>query len=467
MDNLVAAHPSLARVSTLGTSYEGRPIKVLKISDNLSVNEPDEGEVLIVALHHAREWISVETSLFIAEQILTQYAVNPRLEADVNKLQIWIVPVVNPDGFAYAWSSPANRYWRKNRRNNSDGTFGVDLNRNWGHNWGLASGSSPDTGSDIYRGTAPFSEPETKVIRDFANSLHNLKTMVTYHSFSELFLRPWSYTTAAPPGEETLHQLVLRSVNGISSIHSHTYAEDIWYTSSGEATDWFWGEHRISGFTPELRPASASLGGFSPPPSEIIPTAEENLPAAVGLLHDAGARELWIKDHPDDTGAEPSAVWTGTNWSRPFWVSPDISTVPAELAEGATVDLKVFARNATGVAQTNARVDFYYTDPRISLEFPNPSATLIKSVSGLTIPAAGATVTVKWTVPIGANSWGEYHWCVGAIVMHANDLPLTTEAQRSSNVAIRNFSTTSTDRNESHRSSNELFRCRRRTEGLR
>ena len=67
------------------------------------------------------------------------------------------------------------------------------------------------------------------VIRDFANSLHNLKTMLTYHSFSELYLRPWSYTTAPPQGEETLHQLVLRSVNAISAIHGHTYAEDIWY----------------------------------------------------------------------------------------------------------------------------------------------------------------------------------------------------------------------------------------------
>lgn len=76
------------------------------------------------------------------------------------------------------------------------------------------------------------------VIRDFANSLHNLKIMLTYHSFSELFLRPWSYT-APPRGEETLHQLVLRSINAISAIHGHTSSEDIWYTSSGEATDWF------------------------------------------------------------------------------------------------------------------------------------------------------------------------------------------------------------------------------------
>ena len=454
LNDLVAAHPGLARLSTIGTSYEGRPIKVLKISDNVAVNEPAEGDVLFVALHHAREWISVEMALYLAEQILTKYATNPRLQADVNNLQIWIVPVVNPDGFAYTQlpcvspcipgTSADPRFWRKNRRINGDGTFGVDLNRNWGHGWGLASGSSGMTSNDTYRGIAPFSEPETAALRTFASGLNNLKTMVTYHSYSELFLRPWGYTTADAPGEETLRQLALRSINVIQGIHGHTYSENIWYTASGETTDWFWGEHRISAFTPELRPASGPLGGFDPPVGEIVPSNEENLPAALSLLHDAGARELWIKDYAADTGAEPSAVWTGTNWSQAFWVSPDISTIPASLVEGTTVNLNVFVRNNTGASQTNVRLDIYYTDPRISLEFPNPDATLIASRTALTIPAAGATVTVPWTVPIGTNSWGERHWCVGAIVMHATDLPLTTEAQRSSNVAIRNFNTTET-----------------------
>ncbi len=452
LNDFVTAHPSLARVSTIGTSYEGRPIKVLKISDNVAANEPAEGDVLFVALHHAREWISVEMTLYLAEQILTQYATNSRLQEDVNNLQVWIVPVVNPDGFAYTQlpclspcipgTSADPRYWRKNRRNNGDGTFGVDLNRNWGHSWGLSSGSSGMTSLDTYRGTAPFSETETAALRIFANGLNNLKTMVTYHSFGELFLRPWGYTTADAPGEETLRQLALRSINVIQAIHGHTYSEDISYTASGETTDWFWGEHRISAFTPELRPASGLLDGFAPPPGEIVPSNEENLPGALSLLHDAGARELWIKDYVADTGAEPSAVWTGTNWSQAFWVSPDISTVPVALVEGTTVDLKVLVRNNTGASQSNVRLDIYYTDPRISLEFPNPNATLIASRTLLTIPAAGATVTVPWTVPIGANSWGERHWCVGAIVMQANDLPLTTEAQRSSNIAIRNFNTT-------------------------
>ncbi|MDL2121719.1 MAG: M14 family metallopeptidase [Deltaproteobacteria bacterium] len=444
LNELVAAYPGLAQLSTIGTSHGGMPIKALKISDNVATDESDEGDVLFVAMHHAREWISVEMALYLAEQILSQYSTNPQLQADVNNLEIWIVPVVNPDGFAYTWSPSGYRFWRKNRRNNGDGTFGVDLNRNWGYEWGLSSGSSGSTSSDMYRGPAAFSEPEISALRTFVNGLDNLKTMLTYHSFSELFLRPWGYTTMDASGEETLRQLALRSINVIQAVHGHTYSETIGYTASGETTDWFWGEHRVSAFTPELRPASGGLGGFDPPPAEIVPSNQENLPAALALIHDAGARELWMKDYAADTGVEPSAVWTGTNWSHAFWVSPDIWTVPATLDQGATVDLNIRIRNNIGTTQTNVRLDIYYTDPRISLEFPNPDATLIASRTSLTVPSGGTTVTVPWTVPVGTNSWGERHWCVGAIVMHDSDLPLTTEARRSSNVAIRNFNTTET-----------------------
>lgn len=444
LDDLATAHPGLAQVVTIGTSHDGNAINALKISDNVATDESDEGDVLFVALHHAREWISVEMALYLAEQILTQYSTDPQLQADVNNLEIWIIPVVNPDGFDYTSSPSGDRYWRKNRRNNGDGTFGVDLNRNWGYQWGLSSGSSGTTSDDTYRGPYAFSEPEISALRTFVEGLDNLKTMLSYHSFGELFLRPWAYTTADAPGEETLRQIVLRSISLIQAVHEHTYSETIWYTASGDAMDWFWGEHRVSAFTPELRPASGGLSAFDPPPTEILPSNEENLPAALALIHDAGARELWMKDYAADTGDEPSAVWTGTNWSHAFWVSPDIWTVPATLDQGATVDLNVHIRNNTGTTKNDVRLDVYFTDPRISLEFPNPDATLIASRTSLTVPAAGTTVTVPWTVPVGTNSWGERHWCVGAIVMHPDDLPLTTKAQRSSNVAIRNFNTTET-----------------------
>jgi murein tripeptide amidase MpaA len=442
LTDFVTTYPSLCALSSIGTSVEGRQIKALKISNNPAVNDPSKGDVVIMATHHAREWLSTETALYIAEQLLTRYTTDAQIQADVNQLQIWIIPVVNPDGFAH--TQTADRYWRKNRRDNGDGTFGVDLNRNYGYQWGLASGSSPFTSDDTYRGTGPFSEPEVAAIRDFLQTRTNLKTILTYHSYSELFLRPWAYTTDDPPGEPTLAALAQRSIAVIQAVHGHTYTENIWYTSSGETTDFTWGTMRVSGFTPEVRPSPTGPGGFNPPTTEIIPNIEENFAAARALIHDAGARELWIRDYVGDTGAEPSAIWTSAGWSHPFWTSPDIWTVPATLDQGATVTLNIRITNNTGTYRTGVRVDAYWTDPRISLEFPNPDAHLIASQTGLTVPPFGLTVSMPWTVPIGTNSWGERHWCVGAIVMHVTDLPLTTQAERSSNVAIHNFVTTET-----------------------
>jgi hypothetical protein len=435
--------PSLAAVETIGHSVEGRPIRAIRISNHPTVDDPNKGEVLFVALHHAREWLSAEFALYLAERILTLYSTDAQLQADVDNLQVWIVPVLNPDGFVHSASSPARRYWRKNRRDNGDGTYGVDLNRNWGYQWGLDSGSSGDTWTDIYRGTAPFSEPETQALRAFIDARPNLKAFVTYHTFGQLYLRPWSYTTASAPGEPTLLSLYERTRDAIAAVHGRTYGPSIFYTSSGEATDYLWGERRIAAFTPELRPSFAeemSLAGFSPSPSVILPTLEENLPAALALMHDAAARRVWIRDHPADIGAEPSAVWTGSGWSHAFWISPDIWTDPAEPVEGITVTLHVRVHNNTGSAITGVRVEAYWTDPRISLEFPGTATHLIGAQT-VTVPPAGLVVTLPWTVPAGANSWGERHWCVGAVLKHARDMPLTTQAQRSSNIGIRNFNT--------------------------
>lgn len=442
LNNLVAAHPAIAKLVTIGTSVEGRPIRALKISDNVNTDETAEGDVVFVALHHAREWIATETALYLAEYLLTHYNTDASLHACMGNLEIWVIPVVNPDGYAYTASPSGYRYWRKNRRNNGDGTFGVDLNRNYSYQWGLGSGAegSNFTNEDTYRGPSPFSEPEITAFRNFVEGLDNPKALVTYHSFSELFLRPWSYTTADPPGEPSLAFIAQDSIARIAAVHGHTYGENIWYVAYGETTDYFWNGMRLAGFTPELRPASGGITGFSPPPSEIIPTSEENLAAALALIRDAGCRKLWIKDHNTDSGAEPSAVWLGDHWSNPFWVSPDIWTTPEELAEGSTVTLHVRVHNDNTTAMNGSTVRAYYTDPRVALEFPNPAAVLIGEQTSNLAPG-DTTVTFPWVVPTGTNIWGERHWCVGAVVSHPDDRPLTTQIQRTSNIGARNFQT--------------------------
>ncbi|HMH25799.1 MAG TPA: M14 family zinc carboxypeptidase, partial [Gemmatimonadaceae bacterium] len=272
LTNMQTRFPALAQVITIGTSVEGRPIQALKISDNVATSEPSEGAIILIATQHAREWLAGETALFVAEKILERYATDAVVHADVDRLEIFIVPVVNVDGFAYTWSAPANRYWRKNRRVNPGGTFGVDLNRNWGFQWaaipapgdaGGSYGTATET-SDVYYGTGPFSEPEIQAVRDLANSLPNLKAFEDIHTYSELYLAPWRYTSAVPNGGPSLEALANRQVTVTSAVHGHTYTRNL-YRSSGGAIDFIWNGRRAGAISPELRPSAAAPdGGFAP-----------------------------------------------------------------------------------------------------------------------------------------------------------------------------------------------------------
>lgn len=273
---------SIAKVFDLGESHEKRKIWAIKISDNVA-QEEEEPEILFMGCHHAREWISIDVPFLLAKYLLENYSISSSFRDYVDNGEIWIIPMVNPDGHQYSVTN--NRLWRKNRRDNGDGTFGVDLNRNYSYQWG-GPGSSGDTFSEIYRGPEPFSEPETQVIRDFVNQ-HNFVAMISYHNFSQLVLYPWGHTNAPAPDEVLLSMLAKTMADSILNVHGKTYvpqqSSDL-YLASGDATDWLYGESRVPSYTIELRPQS-SIPGFQLPESEIQPTFEENLPAALFIIH--------------------------------------------------------------------------------------------------------------------------------------------------------------------------------------
>ncbi|NIV92319.1 hypothetical protein GWN42_05825 [candidate division KSB1 bacterium] len=278
---LQAAHPGIAKVMDLGQSVQNRSIWALKISDNVA-QEENEPEILFIGGHHAREWIAVDVPFLLAKHLLEQYDSDAKIRTYVDNGQIWVIPLLNPDG--HQFSVTTNRLWRKNRRDNGDGSFGVDLNRNYAFQWG-GPGSSGDTFSEIYRGPQPFSEPETQVVRDFA-SQHDFRAMISYHNYSQLILYPWGYTSTPAQDETLLHDLAQTMSDSILDVHGETYiaqqSSDL-YLASGDATDWLYGETRVPSYTIELRPISA-FPGFQLPESEIQPTFEENLPAALFLI---------------------------------------------------------------------------------------------------------------------------------------------------------------------------------------
>lgn len=191
---LAEQYPQIVQLISLGQSHEGREIWAIKLSDDVSVEDPTEPETLFIGGQHAREWIGVEVSFLIAQYLAEHYATDERVKKLIDNLEIWIVPMVNPDGHEYTRSDPCPtapqfpcRLWRKNRRDLGNGVFGVDLNRNWSYQWDSRAGGSRNPQSITYRGPEPFSEPEIRAIRDLVLSPNRrFKAFIDYHSYSQI-----------------------------------------------------------------------------------------------------------------------------------------------------------------------------------------------------------------------------------------------------------------------------------------
>jgi carboxypeptidase T len=164
----------------------------------------------------------------------------------------------------------------------------VDLNRNYGYNWGYDDrGSSPEPASEVYRGTEPFSEPETRAVRDFFIQ-RDFQALISYHSFSQVILYPWGFT-AAPTDKDGLFESLassmaklIQAVNG--RIYGFGRAGDSFYLTNGDTTDWAFGVAGIPAFTIELTPVDELGGGFFNAERDIDPIFKENLPAALALI---------------------------------------------------------------------------------------------------------------------------------------------------------------------------------------
>jgi hypothetical protein len=276
INQIVADHPTLARRSVIGTSYQGRQIVAIKISDNVATDE-NEPEFLINAHLHAREHLTVEMALYLANLFTDAYATDTRVRNVVNSREIWILPDLNPDGGEYDIATGSYRSWRKNRQPNSGSTaIGTDLNRNFGYNWGCCGGSSGSPSSSTYRGSTSFSAPETRVVRDFVlsrriGSVQQIKANIDFHSYSELVLWPYGYTTANTAPGMTLDQYNTFATIGRAMAATNGYTpqqgSDL-YVTDGDITDWLWGNQRIWTYTFEMYPRSSSPGFY--PPDEVI-----------------------------------------------------------------------------------------------------------------------------------------------------------------------------------------------------
>jgi hypothetical protein len=279
LDSMVANYPDL--ISPVyqfdQLTHEGRPIYWVRISDNPGQNE-DEPEVLYTGMNHAREPIGMQHLLFFMYHLLENYDTDPEIQHILNNTELYFVPIINMDGYARNILTNPNGggQWRKNRRNNGDGTYGVDPNRNYGYAWGWDnSGSSPDPGDATYRGPSAFSEPCTQVMRDFCET-QEFRIALNYHSYSNLLLYSWGYIPDFPPDYGILdaYASIMTAENGYTYGPGYTTI----YVTNGSSDDWMYGEQetkdKIFAYTPEVGGGS---DGFWPSPSRIIPLCQENM----------------------------------------------------------------------------------------------------------------------------------------------------------------------------------------------
>lgn len=446
IDLLVTTYPNLASRFTIGSSLgddgvvgptdDSREIFGIRITAPSGVSP--KAQVVFNGCQHAREWVSVMVPLYIAEQMLENYATDPRVAAILDNVELNIIPVVNPDGYVHSWTS--ERYWRKNRRVNGDGTRGVDLNRNWSYEWGVSTGSSGAPSSDTFRGPTALSEPESTALANFLGSLPNLAAHVDFHAYSQLVLSPWGYTLDNPPDAAWLFATGQAMSDEIYSVHEEFYTAQPaaqLYVANGVLTDFVYGELDAPGWTIELRPADQFEGGFELPPSLIRPTCEENY-AAMLYLSEWAQDPLFIRLLDAPTFAPPaqaSAIrfqidavradqpdpsMLNLRWrvgdSGAFATAPLLEVAPGEYEASVTpaacgqLEYYVEASTINGVAQT-----FPADAPAELLTSAVGEATTevldeLESPSGWTVGAPGDTATTGiWerVDPIGTEAQPE------------------------------------------------------------
>eukprot|EP00755_Sulcionema_specki_P029777 Sspe_Gene.92879::Locus_65638_Transcript_1_1_Confidence_1.000_Length_1405::g.92879::m.92879/K01291/CPB1; carboxypeptidase B len=280
-------HTGTTYIPSIGSTVEGRSIAAFKMGTGKNL-------VYFQCGIHAREWISPATCMYLIDQLLTSR------DPILSKLTIYFVPVLNADGYAYTWST--NRMWRKNRQRNPDGSYGVDLNRNWddGH-WGLC-GASTNPRSDTYMGPGPFSEPETQAVRTLFAELksegYHIQAGIDFHAYGQLILRPYGWTLpnrqcpdgrgppCVPANEDELERLGATMQSEILKTsgmrYTNEHAAEL-YCAAGGTDDWIAvSTVQANGYCLELR--DTGRYGFVLPANQIIPTGEEVLAAMRAYL---------------------------------------------------------------------------------------------------------------------------------------------------------------------------------------
>jgi hypothetical protein len=327
-----AANPDIVNVTVIGTSWEGRDIHMIKVSDNVTADET-EPEICIMGMHHAREWMSVEVPMYYLNHLVNNYGSDGRATWMVNNREIFLIPIVNPDGYVFSQAQEVQNMWRKNRRDNGDITYGVDNNRNYNGSqnndsdgeWG-GVGASHTTNHEDYCGPSAFSEPENQAIRDLIIS-RDFRITLSYHSFGRDIYWPWGYSTGVQAPDDYYLKAIaqnMSSINGYTPMQSAAA-----YPTTGDSDDWLYGySYYVLG--KQLWPFTIELdSAFQPPASQIPSTCGLNLDVNYYASETAGNPYL------DSPTLIHTPLENTSNTTGPYTISVNITTSHG-LIPGAT-----------------------------------------------------------------------------------------------------------------------------------
>jgi carboxypeptidase T len=439
INTLVSTYPAIAKKTSLGRSTENRDIWCIKISDEVNIeNQENEPQVLFMGLQHAREAIGGSSMLFLMQYLCENYTTDQRVRDLVNNREIYIVPCFNPDGWEYNRThGGAGSGWRKNRSDNPGSTFGVDLNRNWGIDWGNCgapiigpseSCGTNDPSSDTYYGSSPFSEPETRAIRDFTFS-HHLTAMLDQHSYGPYYSLPFGRPSL--PGhtmlaaDDQFYTYISSAMGNYNGMRSGNSPQALGYEVAGGVKDWMLKgdigatKGKVYGLTGEGGAGggiTGSYGSFWAPAEQIVNLCKGMVYQDLQLIYAAGSYAS-LQDKSDinltaKTGTLDFSLLRVGLENKPI----SVSVIPMENIQtvGSTVTVSTLTSyhstfngsiNYTlPVALTNGqRLRFAWKIETGGYTYYDTVTKFYNAAELLNDNMEGANVATKWTVTGGWN----------------------------------------------------------------
>ena len=268
LQSIASTYPAITRLHSLGLSVQGRTIWGLKITDNPDIEE-NEAEVRICGLHHGNEYMSAELPLLLAYHLVQNYSSDPAITELVNNREIWIIPMVNPDG-----REAGSRY----------NAHGVDLNRNYGY---------------MPQSATPYSEPETQAMR--TNALeNNFVLSLSFHCSGDIVNYIWNYKTQRSPDNAAIVYLS----NQYASYNGYWVTEGYdWYQTLGDCNDFSYGCRGDIDWTIEVQ-------------SSNIPQAWNlNRDAMLGIINAANMGLTGVVTNANNGEPIPATIWV----QEAFW----------------------------------------------------------------------------------------------------------------------------------------------------